>query len=134
DPPTINQLLGSELVVDPQRGLTTKDPRHHHTLQATPALIDRPRQQRRDPMWLDFSGAGGHLAVVGGPQSGKSTALRTVMASLALTHTPQEVGFYALDFGGGSLGSMRGMPHVGSVCGRLDTDRVRRTSAERSEE
>lgn len=129
-PPTVDQLLGSELVVDPQRGLTTVDTRAHHSLMASPALVDRPRQQRRDPMWLNFSGAGGHLAVVGGPQSGKSTALRTVMASFALTHTPQEVGFYVLDFGGGSLASMRGLPHVGSVCGRLDTDRVRRTIAE----
>ena len=130
DPPTVNQLLRSELVVDPQRGLTTKDQRLHHTLHASPALVDRPRQQRRDPMWLDFTGSGGHLAVVGGPQSGKSTALRTVMSSLALTHTPQEVGFYVLDFGGGSMASLRDLPHVGSVCGRLDTDRVRRTIAE----
>ncbi|MFX4273452.1 type VII secretion protein EccCa [Propionibacteriaceae bacterium Y1685] len=129
DPPTADQLLG-ELTTVEGRGLTTADPRFHHTLNAPVALVDRPRQQRRDPMWMNFSGSGGHLAVVGGPQSGKSTALRTVMTTLALTHTPQEIGFYVLDFGGGSLGAMRDMPHVGSVCGRLDVDRVRRTVAE----
>ncbi|MFW6599084.1 type VII secretion protein EccCa [Propionibacteriaceae bacterium Y2011] len=130
DPPTIDQLVGSELVVDPQRGLTTADTRLHARLSAPVGLIDRPRQQRRDPMWVDMAGAGGHLAVVGGPQSGKSTALRTLITGLSVTHTPAEVGFYVLDFGGGSIGSLRDMPHVGSVCGRLDVDRVRRTIAE----
>jgi len=130
DPPAVNQLLGSELAVDPQRGLTTVDTRLHARLTAPVALVDRPRQQRRDPMWLDFSGAGGHLAVVGGPQAGKSTAVRTAITALSLLHTPEEVGFYVLDFGGGSLSSLRDLPHVGSVCGRLDVDRVRRTIAE----
>lgn len=129
DPPTMDQLLG-QVVEMPGRGLTTPDTRVHGMMRGPVALIDRPRQQRRDPMWLDFSGAGGNLAVVGGPQSGKSMALRAALTGLALTHTPQEVGFYALDFGGGGLTSMRNLPHMGSVCGRLDVDRVRRTVAE----
>ena len=130
DPPTMDGLLGGQLVEFPGRGLTVPDPRFHGTLSGPVALIDRPRQQRRDPMWLDYSGAGGNLAVVGGPQSGKSMALRATIAGLALTHTPAEIGFYILDFGGGSLTSMRDFPHVGSACGRLDVDRVRRTIAE----
>lgn len=130
DPPTMDGLLGGQLVEVPGRGLTVPDPRFHGTLSGPVALIDRPRQQRRDPMWLDYSGASGNLAVVGGPQSGKSMALRAAIAGLALTHTPAEVGFYVLDFGGGSLTSMRDLPHVGSACGRLDVDRVRRTIAE----
>ena len=128
-PPTMDGLLG-QLVEVPGRGLTVPDPRLQGTLSGPVALIDRPRQQRRDPMWLDYSGAGGNLAVVGGPQSGKSMALRATIAGLALTHTPMEVGFYILDFGGGSLTSMRDIPHVGSACSRLDVDRVRRTIAE----
>ncbi|HEY8663201.1 MAG TPA: type VII secretion protein EccCb, partial [Propionibacteriaceae bacterium] len=129
-PPTMDGLLGGQLVEFPGRGLTVPDPRFHGTLSGPVALIDRPRQQRRDPMWLDYSGAGGNLAVVGGPQSGKSMALRATIAGLALTHTPAEIGFYILDFGGGSLTSIRDFPHVGSACGRLDVDRVRRTIAE----
>ncbi len=129
-PPTMDGLLGGQLVEVPGRGLTVPDPRFHGTLSGPVALIDRPRAQRRDPMWLDYSGASGNLAVVGGPQSGKSMALRAAIAGLALTHTPAEVGFYILDFGGGSLTSMRDLPHVGSACGRLDVDRVRRTIAE----
>lgn len=130
DPPTMDQLLGGRLVEVPGRGLTTADHRLHGQLRGPIALIDRPRHQRRDPMWIDYSGSGGNLAVVGGPQSGKSMGLRAGIAGLALTHTPLEVGFYVLDFGGGGLTSMRDLPHVGSVCGRLDVDRVRRTIAE----
>lgn len=128
-PSTMDQLLGG-VVEDPKRGLQAQDPHLRGTLAAPIALVDKPRLQRRDPMWLDYSGAAGNLAVVGGPQSGKSMALRAGLAGLALTHTPEEVGFYCLDFGGGGLTSMRDLSHMGSVCGRLDVDRVRRTIAE----
>ncbi|WP_433545390.1 type VII secretion protein EccCa [Streptomyces sp. CA-294286] len=93
-------------------------------------LVDRPFEQRRDALWRDFSGAAGHMQIVGGPQSGKSTLLRTLVASFALTHSPREVQFYALDFGGGGLSAVAGLPHVGGVASRLDPERVRRTVAE----
>ena len=60
------------------------------------------------------------MAVVGGPRSGKSTALRTLVLALAGTHDPRDAQIYRLDFGGGSLSSLRALPHVGSVAGRLD--------------
>ena len=129
DPPTMDQLLG-DLVEVPGRGLTVLEPTWRGALRAPVGLIDKPRQQRRDPWWLDFSGSGGNLGVAGGPQSGKSMALRAAIAGLSLTHTAEEVGFYCLDFGGGALLSMRHLPHMGSVTSRLDTDRVRRTVAE----
>ena len=53
--------------------------------------------------------------MVGAPQSGKSTALRTLICALALTHTPAEVQVYCLDFGGGGLAALRDLPHVGGV-------------------
>jgi S-DNA-T family DNA segregation ATPase FtsK/SpoIIIE len=68
--------------------------------------------------------------VVGGPQSGKSTLLRTMIAGLALTHTPLQVQFYCLDFGGGTLGALRELPHVGGVADRRDGSAVRRTVAD----
>ncbi|WP_280233653.1 type VII secretion protein EccCa [Nocardia cyriacigeorgica] len=99
------------------------------TLRVPVALIDRPRQQRQDFWSADLSGAGGHMAIVGGPQSGKSTALQTFILSAALTHTPEQVQFYCLDFSGGALAVLRGLPHVGSVAGARDEDRIRRTIA-----
>ena len=90
-------------------------------------LVDRPFEQRRDLLVAQLAGAAGNVAVVGGPRSGKSTALRTLVLALAETHDPRDVQVYCLDFGGGSLSSLQGLPHVGSVAGRLDVDLVRRT-------
>lgn len=101
-------------------------------LRAPVGIVDRPFEQRRDELWVDLSGAGGNLIVVGGTQSGKSTALRTAICSLALRHTPAEVQFYCLDFGGGTLRSLSELPHVGSVAGRKQVDEVRRAVAEMS--
>ncbi|WP_067721558.1 type VII secretion protein EccCa [Nocardia yamanashiensis] len=92
------------------------------------AIVDKPRQQKQEVWTVDLSGAGGHVAVVGGPQSGKSTALQTLVLATALTHAPEQVQFYCLDFSGG-LSGLRGLPHVGSVASARDNDRVRRTFA-----
>lgn len=129
EPPTLDQLL-TALRTDSERGLTTEDTNLWGALTAAAGVIDRPAEQRRDVCWLELSGAGGNLVVVGGPHSGKSTVIRTVMGSLALTHTPAEVQFFCLDFGGGGLASMRGLAHVSGVSTRRDTTEVRRSVAE----
>ncbi|WP_216894442.1 type VII secretion protein EccCa [Nocardia alni] len=102
----------------------------HGQLWMPIGIIDKPYEQRRDVLTIQLSGARGHVAVVGGPQSGKSTTLRTIVMATSATHTPEQAQFYILDFGGGSMAGLSGMPHVGSVAGRLDVDRVRRTIAE----
>ena len=56
--------------------------------------------------------------------------MRSAIAAFALTHTPSEVQFYCLDFGGGGMLAMEGLPHVGGVASRLDAEKVRRTVAE----
>ncbi|HEX5741071.1 MAG TPA: type VII secretion protein EccCa [Pilimelia sp.] len=127
--PTFDDILGP-LTTDPARGLTVGNPQLHGALQVPVAVVDRPFEQRRDLHWLALDGAAGHVAVVGGPQSGKSHALRTLVCGLALTHTPREAQVYCLDFGGGSLGALRALPHVGGVAGRLDAAAVRRTVGE----
>ncbi|MFI1190202.1 type VII secretion protein EccCa [Streptomyces californicus] len=114
----------------PERGLTTVDPDLHGTLTVPVGIIDRPFDQAREPLIAELSGAGGHVGLAGGPQSGKSTLVRDLIMALALTHTPREVQFYCLDFGGGTLAALRGLPHVGGVTGRLDLERVHRTIAE----
>lgn len=93
-------------------------------------IVDRPYEQRRDPYIVDLSAAAGNVAIVGAPQSGKSMAVRTLVTSLAVTHSPAQVQFYCLDFGGGTLTSLAQLPHVGSVASRLESDLIRRTFAE----
>jgi S-DNA-T family DNA segregation ATPase FtsK/SpoIIIE len=126
-PDTLDRLL-RDLRVRPGRGFGA-DP-SAPPLQVPIGLVDLPFQQRRDPFVIDLSGAGGNVAIVGGPRSGKSTLLRTVLAALALRHTPTEVQFYCLDFSGGALFGFAGLPHVGGVAGRQDGDVARRIVAE----
>ncbi|MEV7403234.1 type VII secretion protein EccCa [Streptomyces sp. NPDC091267] len=127
--PTLDQLLPG-LAVSADRGFTATEYSRPGGLTVPVGLVDKPFEQRREVLYRDFSGAAGHMMVVGGPQSGKSTVLRTLISSFALTHTPREVQFYGLDFGGGSLASLADLPHVGGIAARLDPERVRRTVAE----
>ncbi|HEX3285252.1 MAG TPA: type VII secretion protein EccCa [Mycobacterium sp.] len=89
-------------------------------------VVDCPYEQRRDLLVAQLGGSAGNVAVVGGPRSGKSTALRTLIVALAESHTPRDVQVYCLDFGGGVLATLRSLPHVGSVAGRHDGELVRR--------
>lgn len=89
-------------------------------------LVDNPFAQRRDTLTIDLRSAGGNVAIVGGPRSGKTTALHAVVVGLAQTHDPEAVQIYGLDFGGGSLSALRSLPHVGAVAGRLERDLARR--------
>ncbi|MFI1248346.1 type VII secretion protein EccCa [Streptomyces anulatus] len=93
-------------------------------------LLDDPAKQWQGQWFLDLTTAGGHAAVIGGPQSGKTTLLRTLVLSLALTHTPREVGVYGLDLVGGGLHALAGLPHVGGIAGRADRERAARTVEE----
>ncbi|MFI0465608.1 type VII secretion protein EccCa [Saccharopolyspora sp. 5N102] len=124
-PPPLEQML-PPLTIDPARGLNTTDAAQR-TLEVQIGIIDRPFEQRHEPLVANLSGSGGHVLIMGGPQSGKSTMLATLITALALTHTPREVQFYGLDFGGGMLSSLTGLPHVGGVTGRMDTERMVRT-------
>lgn len=99
-------------------------------LTAPIGLVDNPFAQCRDVLTVDLSGAGGHVAVVGATRSGKSTALCTLLLSLAATHSPADVQFYCLDFGGGALSALQSLPHTGVVAGRGDVDLVQRTVAQ----
>ena len=125
-PPSLDEVLGPVVEV-PGTGLRAPG---GADLRLAVGLIDRPYQQRRDPLAVDLAGGSGHLAVAGGPRSGKSTALATTVLGLALTHTPAQLGVHVLDFGGGGLGVLAGLPHVGTVADRQEPDLVRRVVAE----
>ncbi|WP_164480968.1 type VII secretion protein EccCa [Mycolicibacterium nivoides] len=122
DSPAVNELLPESDWSAPQN--------LNGRLWMPMGVVDRPYDQRRDVLMVDLSGAQGNVAVVGGPQSGKSTTLRTLIMAAAATHTPEQLQFYCLDFGGGTLTSLAKLPHVGGVAGRMDADAIRRTVAE----
>ncbi|WP_245401697.1 FtsK/SpoIIIE domain-containing protein [Nocardia albiluteola] len=93
-------------------------------------IVDKPQYHRYDLLFADLSGSQGNVAIVGGPQAGKSTALLTLILALAAAHTPAQVQFYCLGFSGGAMSALAGLAHVGAVAGRRDLELARRTLAE----
>ncbi|WP_297008096.1 type VII secretion protein EccCb, partial [uncultured Corynebacterium sp.] len=122
----LEKALGP-LSLDRGRGLSAQRSRY---LTVALGIKDRPREQWQGPMTVDLSGAGGNMVVIGGPQAGKSTVLRTFITSLALTHSPVEVNVYAVDMGVSSLGYLERLPHVGGVASRFEAERVSRLVSE----
>jgi S-DNA-T family DNA segregation ATPase FtsK/SpoIIIE len=123
---TLDAVLG-ELTASAERGLVAARWPGTGRLHVPLGLVDKPAEQRQDVMSVDLTE---HLAVVGAAQTGKSALLRTLVCGASLTHTPREAQFYCIDYGGGGLRAVAGLPHVGGVCGRGDPERVRRTVEE----
>ncbi|QZA08092.1 type VII secretion protein EccCa [Mycolicibacter heraklionensis] len=92
--------------------------------------IDKPFDMRRDPLVFDARSASGNMLIHGGPKSGKTTALQTFILSAANLHSPREVSFYCLDYGGGQLRALEDLAHVGSVASGLEPEKIRRTFGE----
>src|SRR5690606_19687524 len=98
-PDTFDGLL-PDLERDPELGLVSRSWRARGALTFPIGTVDVPKEQRREVAVCQLAGARGHVGVVGAPRSGRSTLLRSIVTGLALTHTPQEVQVYVLDFGG----------------------------------
>ena len=92
--------------------------------------IDKPFEMRRDPLVFDARSSAGNMVIHGGAKSGKSAALQTFILSAASLHSPSEVNFYCLDYGGGQLRALEDLAHVGSVASALEPERIRRTFGE----
>ncbi|MCW2739592.1 MAG: domain containing protein [Blastococcus sp.] len=65
-------------------------------------LVDRPQHQAQDPLHLDLS-AGGTWLAVGGPRSGRTTLLRTVLREAVHRLGPDDLHVHVIESGGGSL-------------------------------
>ena len=123
-PDTLGDLLGP-VRREPRLGLVAAA-RRPDPLRVPVGVVDRPHEQRRDPLVVDLDGAGGHVAIVGAPRSGRTTVLQTVVAALALTHTPREAQVLVVDLAGGGLAPLAGLPHVAAVATRGEPEVVRR--------
>ncbi len=87
--------------------------------------MDDPANQTQDPLCLPL-GREGHFALYGEPGSGKTTFVQTLVTSLALDHSPEDVQVYIVDISGRQHVSLRAFPHVGDVFLADDVERMRR--------
>ncbi|NNC11913.1 FHA domain-containing protein [Planctomonas sp. JC2975] len=86
-------------------------------------VADVPDRQEQVPIYFQPD-VDGNLAVYGTGGSGKSTVLRTLACSAAITPRGGPVHVYGLDFGAGSLRMLEQLPHVGAVVKGDDAERV----------
>ncbi|MFJ3309087.1 FtsK/SpoIIIE domain-containing protein [Streptomyces sp. NPDC086549] len=98
-------------------------PAHGDVAPAVFGVIDVPARQARSPLNLDLVD-GEHLLIIGGPRSGRSTALRTIAASLATTTSPADVHLYGIDCGANILLPLTRLPHCGGIITRDETERL----------
>lgn len=128
-PNSMDQIL-SDLAPDPELGLVSKTWRKRGDYVLPVGIVDRPLEQRRELFVLSLGGAAGHVGIVGGPRSGRSTLARTIVAAIALTTSPLESQVYVLDFGGGTFTPLAKLAHVAGVANRSEPEVVRRLVAE----
>ncbi|KHL11244.1 UNVERIFIED_CONTAM: cell division protein FtsK [Mumia flava] len=97
-----------------------------HLLAPVPyAVEDLPAQQARRHAVVDFA-TFSHLAVAGGPRSGRSQLLRTFAGSAAQLVSAADLHLYGLDCGNGALLPIADLPHCGAIVQRTQTDRATR--------
>jgi S-DNA-T family DNA segregation ATPase FtsK/SpoIIIE len=89
------------------------------------ALDDLPAQQAQVPRPFR-PGRGGHLYVVGGAGTGRSTALRTLAVQLARAYSCADLHLHALDCGGGAMLPLAELPNTGAVVSRTESQRADR--------
>ncbi|RFZ63035.1 ESX-1 secretion system protein EccCa1 [Mycobacterium marinum] len=93
-------------------------------LRVAMGLFDDPIKHAQ-PMWT-IDTADQNVLIIGGAQTGKSTAIKTLACSLALHNTPEQVQIYLVDYAGGGLGPLADLPHVGGVVTRAEPDAINR--------
>jgi S-DNA-T family DNA segregation ATPase FtsK/SpoIIIE len=84
-------------------------------------VADDPGAQAQYPVGWNLDA--GNLLMFGIGGSGTTTALRTVIQSVASTSQPDRVHVYVMDFGAGELADMEALPHVGAVITAAEHER-----------
>ncbi|MBV7336098.1 hypothetical protein KFU94_49260 [Chloroflexi bacterium TSY] len=84
-----------------------------HAVHPVVGLLDNPYSAEQLPLVIDMQR--GHTVLFGASGWGKTTFIRTLIVSLAATHSPDHLHAYILDLGGRNLNVLADLPHVGGV-------------------
>ena len=85
-------------------------------------IIDNPFNAAQLLLSIDLSTD--PVAVFGAAGRGKSTFVKSLLLSLAASHSPNELNFFALDFGRGGLKGIANLPHMGATIDASQPERV----------
>ena len=85
---------------------------------------DVPSMQEQRPMMLPISKEG-NMLVYGSSGSGKENFIMTTMYSATISHAPEEVNFYILDFGTEAMKCFNSAPHIGDIAYIDDTEKIK---------
>jgi DNA segregation ATPase FtsK/SpoIIIE, S-DNA-T family len=88
-------------------------------------LADDPGRQRQIAVSHNLA-SGGSIGFIGGPRSGRTTALRTILGQSARQLGPDELHIYVVDCAGGSLRPLHDLPQCGALITRDDPASVGR--------
>ncbi len=92
-------------------------------------VLDNPAERRQEVLYLNIADPEqrSHVVIYGAPSTGRTSALRTLMGSLAYFHAPWELHLHILDFGvQNGLRSFESFPHIGTYVAGSDEAKVRR--------
>ncbi|WP_068322219.1 FtsK/SpoIIIE domain-containing protein [Janibacter terrae] len=76
-------------------------------------LVDLPAQQRQSP--LEWATTDGHWMLVGGPGSGRTTALASLVTAAAHRWSADRLQVQVVGDGSARLAGLSALPHVGSI-------------------
>ena len=84
---------------------------------------DAPSEQKQGIVNLNLT-ENGNTLIYGIPGSGKENLLSTIIYSIVMHHSPEEVNIYIGDFGSETLKSMQKIPHVADVFTTNQSDKL----------
>lgn len=97
----------------------------HEGVSGAPfGLVDLPAEQRQSP--LHWSTTEGHWMVVGGPGSGRTSTIASLVTAAAHRWSPDRLQVQVVGDGSSRLASLAALPHAGSVVDGEETTVVGR--------
>lgn len=85
-----------------------------------------PETSKKETYLINFNQGAGHLAVVGGPGSGKTNFIKTLCLSLAFQYLPDQLHIYIVSYSSRNYEEISLLPHVGDVIYTNEDERLSR--------